>query len=641
MKREVATKLSVLFLAFALPAGAVRALQPAGTMPLLVVTDPSCADNKFGDYLTEILRGEGLVEFEHTARNTFPSIDPALLQTYDTILLADMQVSADDESLLRGYVQNGGTLIAMRPRAALADLFGVAVQGVRPEQLWQYFAAAASLPATHGFPEGLGIVDDSLQYHGEATTYTLVGAHALAWLCDDAKTPSPNPAVTLHRYGQGSAVAFAFDLAKSIALTRQGNPEWQNTEGDGTPQYRPTDMFFRLDGRAHIDLDRMQIPQADEAQRLLANLIMTLADRPLPRMWYLPGTNKRLMVNTGDAENNSGTELEPAFDDCTAAGGHFTAYLREVGIQNTTVEQETAWREAGHEVGVHMWAGGAEGAGAEAALDSAYGTIVNMLHHKFGHGSPTARNHTIDWTGWVTMATIEAAHGTRMDLNYYHYLAAANTPDTNGYLTGSGLPQRLIDESGQLLPIYQAATQWPDEWFADKGLTVAQTVDLITAMFEAAEKNGFYSAFVNNIHQVRYNNGDHLTPHWPRVIWQYCHDSGIPSWSAEMLLAFVEARDASQFKNLDWVVNDHSGLGELEFDFSTPIGGQDLTILLPMQCGSRKLTHIFADGEPLALNVQHIKAIPYAMFTTREADLEVKARYGPSPPGDPSRQGVE
>ena len=624
-------------LATVLLARSLPAAEPEGRMPILVVTDKYYADNKFGNYLTEVLRGEGLVQFEQTERNLLQYVSSELLQSYDTVILAEMDLNAVDEALLRGYVQSGGTLIAMRPDADLADLFGVTVEGNRPEQLLQYFGVSPDLPA--GLPQGMGIVDTSLQYHGEATNYGLAGASSVASLYSDAQTPSANAAVTLNYSGQGKAVAFAFDMAKSITLTRQGNPDWQNTEGDGLSQYRPMDMFMRSDGRTYYDPDKMTIPQADEAQRLLANVVVTLSDKPLPRMWYLPGTHKTLMVNTGDAEDMYGAQLDACFDDAAAYGGYYTAYLRNVGISNTTPEQEAAWRAAGHEVGVHMWAGGAEGAGAEAAINAAYGDIVAQLESKFGHVSRTARNHTIDWTGWVYSAAIEAAHGTGMDMNYYHYINSGSPLDNWGYFTGSGLPQRFIDAPGQMLSIYQATTQWPDEWFADKGLSVQQTVDLITGMFEAAEENGFYSAFVNNIHQIRYSGVDPITPLWPSIVWQYCQEHDIPSWSGEMLLDFVEARDASQFDNITWDIEGSSGQGTLEFDFSTPIGGQDLTVMVPALHEGHWLREILADGQSLTPIFEEIKGIKYAMFTTQDTALHIQALYAALFAGDANHDG--
>ena len=56
-------------------------------------------------------------------------------------------------------------------------------------------------------------------------TISLAGATAFAHLWHSIGTPSMSPAVTINNFGDGKAAAFAFDLAKSIVLMRQGNPE--------------------------------------------------------------------------------------------------------------------------------------------------------------------------------------------------------------------------------------------------------------------------------------------------------------------------------------------------------------------------------------------------------------------------------
>jgi len=58
-----------------------------------------------------------------------------------------------------------------------------------------------------------------------------------------------------------------------------------------------------------VDLNKVSIPQADEQQRLLANLIlqMNAARKPLPRFWYFPSGFKAVVVMTGDDHSNGGT----------------------------------------------------------------------------------------------------------------------------------------------------------------------------------------------------------------------------------------------------------------------------------------------------------------------------------------------
>ena len=87
--------------------------------PVLVVTDPADA---FGTYYAEILRAEGLNEF---AVKSKAELSPATLAPYQVVLLARTSLSAAQASVLDGWVQGGGNLIAMRPDAQLAGLLGL------------------------------------------------------------------------------------------------------------------------------------------------------------------------------------------------------------------------------------------------------------------------------------------------------------------------------------------------------------------------------------------------------------------------------------------------------------------------------------------------------------------------------------
>src|SRR5438477_464633 len=78
-------------------------------------------------------------------------------------------------------------------------------------------------------PVGAGITPQTLQVHGLADRYALAGAASLASLYSSATASTPYPAATLNRYGAGYAAAFAYDLARSVAYTRQGNPATAGT----------------------------------------------------------------------------------------------------------------------------------------------------------------------------------------------------------------------------------------------------------------------------------------------------------------------------------------------------------------------------------------------------------------------------
>ncbi|MEI9808756.1 MAG: hypothetical protein WDO16_13350 [Bacteroidota bacterium] len=80
-----------------------------------------------------------------------------------------------------------------------------------------------------------------------ANLHALSGATSLATLYSNASTATAYPAVTTRTVGAngGVAVAFTYDLAKSIIYTRQGNPAWAGQKRDGQiDPIRSDDLFF-------------------------------------------------------------------------------------------------------------------------------------------------------------------------------------------------------------------------------------------------------------------------------------------------------------------------------------------------------------------------------------------------------------
>ena len=79
----------------------------------------------------------------------------------------------------------------------------------------------------------------------------------------------------------------------------------------------PEDNLFYPDW---IDFNKIQIPQADEQQHLLTNIILqdNLHIKPLPHLWFLPGKFKAAVVMTGDDHATGNTF------------GRFNEYFREV-----------------------------------------------------------------------------------------------------------------------------------------------------------------------------------------------------------------------------------------------------------------------------------------------------------------------
>ena len=274
--------------------------------PILVIAS---SVNPFSRYFGEILLAEGMNEFRVKDITT---VTPDVLAQYDIAILGDFTLTGAQASMLTTWVNNGGGLIAMHPDPQLAGLLGLTSTGGT-------LSDGYLLIKTQAAP-GKGIVGQTMQFHGSADLYSLGSATSIATLYSGVSTPTTSPAVTLANAGAGQAAAFTYDLAKSVVMLRQGNPAWSGQDRDGyvdpeqlTTEIRANDLFY---GNASFDpqpdwvnLSKVQIPQADEQQRLLTNLIqlMNTNRKPLPRFWYLPSGFKAAVVMTGDEHGGNGT----------------------------------------------------------------------------------------------------------------------------------------------------------------------------------------------------------------------------------------------------------------------------------------------------------------------------------------------
>lgn len=401
--------------------------------PILVI---AAAANPFGQYYAEILRNEGL--------NAFDVIDLAdvtapVLAAHDVVVLGEMTLTTDQVTLLTNWVTAGGNLIAMRPDAQLAALLGLT--SVSSSVGDGYLLVDTSVAP------GAGIVSETMQYHGTADRYTLNGATQVATLYATSAAASAYPAVTLHSIGSsgGQAAAFVYDLARSVVYTRQGNPAWSGQDRDGLPIVRSDDLFFGGAEPNYVDLTKVAIPQADEQQRLLANLIgfMNEDRRPLPKFWYLPRGLKAVVVMTGDDHANNGTSgrfdiyNNDSTPGCSVADWECvraTSYI----FPNTPITQSqvAAFTSQGFEISAHMWMSGLTEGSTAASMNcnnytpSSIAADYTKQLSLFGSLFPTVlpvqtnRTHCIVWSDYTTQAEVALANGIRLDTNYYYW------PDT-------------------------------------------------------------------------------------------------------------------------------------------------------------------------------------------------------------------
>ncbi|MFA5911139.1 MAG: Calx-beta domain-containing protein [Vicinamibacterales bacterium] len=577
--------------------------------PVLVITS---ASNPFSTYLAEILRSEGLNAF---ATADLSTVNAGTLTSYDVVVLGEMPLSAGQVTMFTDWVTQGGNLVAMRPDKQLAGLMGLTDAA-------STLANAYLLVNTTAAP-GAGIVNQTIQFHGTADRYTLSGATAVATLYATANTATANPAVTMRTVGAGHAVAFTYDLARSIVYTRQGNPAWSGQERDGLPPIRSDDLFF---GAATgdlqpdwVDFSKIAIPQADEQQRLLWNILLhtNSAKRPLPRFWYFPRMLKAVVIMTGDDHANGGTAgrfdqyLALSAPGCSVADWtciRGTSYLFPTTPINAA--QVSNYVAQGFELGVHVNTQCADY--TPATLASFYSTQLAQFAAAFPSVPPQAshRTHCIAYSDYATQPQVSLDHGIRLDTNYY-YWPATWVLDRPGMFTGSGLPMRFATAAGDMVDVYQAATQMTDE----SGLSYAYHAD--TLFDRALGVEGYYGAFTANMH-TDFNPSEGATG--SDAIIASAQARGVPVIAAKQMLDWLDGRNGSSFESITW------GNNLLDFDIAVGANATGLHTLIPAVAAGAPIQGLTLAGVSVPFTLQTIKGVSYAVFPAQSGSYQ--ASYG-------------
>ncbi|MCP3421037.1 DUF4082 domain-containing protein [Nocardioides pinisoli] len=562
--------------------------------PIAVVTSTG---NPSTSYLGEILRAEGLNEFANVRVST---LSATTLAPYAVVVLGDVALTDAQVTALTDWVDAGGNLVAMRPDSRLYSLAGITAQtGTVTDG---YLAVNAAVEP------GAGITTETMQFHGSANRYSLNGATAVATLYSNATTSTGLPAVTLRSVGTsgGQVATFAFDLARSVIATRQGNLAWAGQDRDGASPNRSNDLFFGGSATDWVNLAKAHIPQADEQQRLLANLVTVAArDRlPMPRFWYFPGSHKAVVVATGDDHGNGGTPgrfstyAAASPSGCSVARWEcprFTSYVYPSTPMTNT--QAASFDGQGFEVGLHPQNGCANFTSYQGLLDTYTSQLSSWRAKYTSLPAPTTnRYHCIVWSDWVSQAKAELASGIRLDTNYYYY-PGSWIADRPGFMNGSGMPMRFTDTDGSMIDVFQANTNMTDE----SGQSYPFTPN--TLLDRALGSQGYYGAFTANLHT------DAASTYEDTQVLASAQSRNVPVITSRQLLTWTDGRNGSSFSGLSW-----SG-GTLSFTVGVGVGATGLTAMLPTTGpGGATLTGVRRGSTSVPFTTMTVKGQQYAVF---------------------------
>jgi hypothetical protein len=594
----------VLVAAMAVAVAGVRG--QGGTAPILVVLNDG-AGNPYDNVLPEILRAEGINSF-----NTIQlaDLDASDLTGVQLVVLSETPLSGGQATLLTTYVNGGGRLVAMRPDSQLDGVLGIS----RP---------VGALPVTNGYllvdqsGPGAGLQAVTLPFKGSADRYDLAGASTVATLYTSATLSDGRPAVVR----TANTAAWSFDLGRSTAYTRQGDPALAGTDRDGDGLVRTVDVFYNVPAEpAQIDKDKVGLPHADIQMRLFSRVIADLlADAgPLPRLWYFPNASRTVLVATADSHSPPPAVFSDLQNAVQAAGGQLTFYLARFYDFSTLPIQ--SWLDDGNEVAMHPYF---ETFPPPAdTFPEGYAQIRNWFTSEGVTPGATVRHHRIEWSGWVGPVATMQANAVRMDLTYYTWGRAmfnpTRTSQAHGYITGSGLPMRFVDTAGQVLPVYQQVTSLVDEQLVvpepdfSEGLTAAQAVGVSRSLINASQDGG-YSAIATQFHVDYYQFGE-VKP-WVDGTLAYAASQQVPIWPAGRWLDYTEARAATAIAGMAWV----PGTGTLSFTVAVPDGAEAQTVALPRTFDGKLLANVTLDGQTIAPTQVAVNGTGTAMFSVASA----------------------
>jgi hypothetical protein len=581
--------------------------QGGAPAPILVVLNSS-APNPFGSYLPEILRAEGINTFNVVQLS---AIDAPTLAGAALVVLGETPLTAPQAALFSNYVTGGGRLVAMRPDAQLAGVLGIGLAGGTVGN--GYLLVDQSGP-------GAGLQNLTLPFKGLADQYTLAGATAIAELYATRTLSASLPAVVKF----GRTAAWSFDLARSTAYVRQGDPAFAGLDRDGQAGYRTNDIFFQT-----IDLERVRVPHADVQMRLFSRVIADLlADRqPLPRLWYFPGTGRSVLIPTGDAHTSSPSAYAGLIASVESVGARITLYLsRFVDLSASPV---AAWAANGHDLAVHPFF---QPDALTGDFPGGYTVAFNWFASSVPVApGPTVRHHSLEWAGWIDPVSVMVGRGLRMDLSYYPWGPALDNPtiaaQAHGYVTGSGLPMPFVSTTGQVLPVYQQVTSLTDEQLLTgtytQGLTTAQALAVSRQLIDDSQAGG-YSAIATQFHVDYYGFGE-VGP-WVDGTLAYAASQQVPMRTSARWLQFVEARAATTISNFVWT----PASGQLSFGVTVPAGAEPQTVTLPQTFAGRVFASLTVDGLTVAPTLQAVNGVPTQFFSVAPlggAPRQVVVRY--------------
>jgi hypothetical protein len=294
-----------------------------------------------------------------------------------------------------------------------------------------------------------------------------------------------------------------------------------------------------------------------------------------------------------------------------AHGGYYTLYVLEEHLPLLPPDLAADYRRRGHAIGPHIWLNPQP---TPQEMAARIAVEVQTFRMYYGQAPRTTRHHCVVWPGWVDTARALASSGIGLETNY-----RAAERYQSGYLTGSGLPMRFVDERGDFIECFQQETLLCDDYaLIDKSflppLDEAEVISLSRRLIDEA-RDRYHTVVQMYFHPV-YSTGLQVhtgqviqTAGWMEAVLKHCMRTGTLMPSTDAWCEFNKRRRTTVLDSQTW----DTAAGLLTLDLRSAEGTEGLTVALPACHGGRSLrdvtlgsdvlafSHLQIDGEDCAL----------------------------------------
>ena len=577
-------------------------MSDSGKAPMLVVWD-SGTPNRLSGYITEILHIEGYNWFAvHDLASDV--LDAEALAGRQVVFLAHVEPSAEVQGMLLGYVRQGGNLVALRPPREMAAALGFGSSGAERSMVDRYVSFSGICAINAGVEPG------PIQFHGRGEQYTWSGEPnaVVAYFAAERGYVTSNPAIVIGELGEGHWAVFAYDLAESAVLFHQGRREQASTgtrpDPDGDLQFKPNDLFVDF-----LDPALRHLPQADLHQDALVRILEWMASltRPIPRLWHFPNGARAAAFINGDSDNMSRRDLDNVLATADRYGVPYTTYLKIEHHPLVEPAEEKALRQRGHDFGEHPWVAHMP---TLEEMRSGLRAELGAFRARYGHDPITNRGHSVIWVGWTESAKYLRENGVRLDTNF-----SGGRFQRGGYVNGSGLPVKFMDEDGELLDIYEQTTMSTDDgWTTDKSFAPALSIDeCIELGKEQADDavDRLHTVYHPYFHPLATRPAPRSVQRWLEAMLAHCKARGFHFVDGT---GWVEFNDAKRGLRMTEYEFDGDALAlDVSIEADSPIAGA--TLALPYVHRGAAMSAATVDGEPVAIDPQQLEGREQALLS--------------------------